>query len=157
MAMPSKLKLKSTQQELLKEKLGEFQNKIKNNSTNNDNKFQQQDNSQSPNRFIQRCLEMLELLNTKYPKVFPLKGPRPSLKKGIKVDLMPIFPDIAKHKIDKFLRWYTLSKPYYLNHTTGAPRYDLNYEIVGYVTEDESKGMQEEVEKVRLRKKSNNL
>ena len=98
---------------------------------------------------------MLELLNTKYPKIFPLKGPRPNLKKGIRVDLMPLFPDIAKHKIGRFLRWYTLSKSYYFNHTAGAPRYDLNNKIVGYVTEDESKGMQEEVERVKLRKKSN--
>jgi len=91
--------------------------------------------------------DMLAILNKKYPKAFPPKGPRPSLKIGIKEDVVKAFDNkFTNVKVHNFLSWYTCSKLYFQNHAAGMPRYDLRGSITGQVTEKEAADVKQKMQ-----------
>ena len=91
--------------------------------------------------------DMLVILNKKYPKAFPPKGPRPSLKIGIKEDVVKAFDNkFTNVKVHNFLSWYTCSKLYFQNHVAGMPRYDLRGSITGQVTEKEAADVKQKMQ-----------
>ncbi|AVP87987.1 hypothetical protein phytr_10590 [Candidatus Phycorickettsia trachydisci] len=152
--MPLKLKLKESSS--VEQELKKLQDKLQNatRATERESETSKTFDSSSSRPDFKN---MLKKLNKRYPKLFPLKGPRPALKKGIKNDLASFFEDISKTKIYKFLYWYTFSKAYCETHIAGTPRYNLDYKVVGYITEEESKGLRDEVEKMNTTKKSSSI
>lgn len=153
--MPLKLKLRKSNS--VEQELKKLQDKLQN--TTRTAKERDNEASKNLNSISSRpdFKDMLKKLNKRYPKLFPLKGPRPALKKGIKNDLVNFFENVSKNKIYKFLYWYTFSKAYCETHIAGAPRYNLDYKVVGYITEEESKGLRDEVEKMNTTKKSSSI
>lgn len=102
-------------------------------------------------------IEILSILNEIYPKTFPLKGPRPSLKKGIFPEIAEVVQariDVPKNLLRNFMSWYTKSALYWKYHKGGVPRYNLDYQIVGYVTEEESKSKMAAMEVINARKRN---
>jgi sRNA-binding protein len=102
---------------------------------------------------VKEFFEILAILNKKNPKVFPLKGPRPSLKKGITHDIIDEL-DQPKKKIKSFMAWYTCSRLYLQDHKAGVPRFDLNGQVVDYVTQSDAQAKMEILNRVHAHKHS---
>jgi ProP effector len=82
----------------------------------------------------------LELLAEHYPRCFVLhqikRGP---LKIGIRDDLLQAFAGaISASELSAALRIYTSNRVYRERLIAGAPRFDLNGEVAGYVTPEEA-------------------
>lgn len=146
--MSDKLKLKTIQPELLQKELQKLRS-----SNNINNSIQAKQNTVKKVHTPQEeeLFAILRKLSKLYPKIFPFKGPRPILKKGIFLDLVHLFDN--RTKLRKFFRWYTSSRLYYANHAVGAPRYDLNFKVVGYVTQKEIDGVKITLEQAKKAKK----
>ncbi len=86
---------------------------------------------------IQNFIEWLRILKQRFPKAFPKKK-RVVLKIGIREDIMQEL-NLSKTKARKFLQWYTTGSWYIEQHKTGVPRYDLEGNVVGYVTPQQEK------------------
>jgi len=95
---------------------------------------------------IRLMIDYLYTLRQKYPVAFPLST-RPSLKKGITKDIAVIL-GITHNMAKKFIAWYSFSKEYLQLHKAGEPRYDLEGNIAGQVTEQEQKEKAELLSKI---------
>lgn len=85
---------------------------------------------------INLMIEQLYTLRQKHQLAFPLLA-RPSLKKGITKDISASL-GISNNAAKKFIAWYSFSKQYLQLHKEGAPRLDLNGNVVGCVTLEEA-------------------
>jgi len=89
---------------------------------------------------IRLMIDYLYTLRQKSPATFP-PSTRPSLKKGITKDIA-LNLNISHNMAKKFIAWYSFSKEYLRLHKAGEPRYDLDGNIVGVVTEQEEQEKQ---------------
>ena len=75
------------------------------------------------------------------------------MTKGIFFDLVQLFDNKSKPK--SFLRWYTSSRLYYKQHISDSPRYNLDFQIVGYVTKEEFEKVQLVIKNAKEKQNNN--
>jgi len=93
--------------------------------------------------------EILRLVQEKLPKAFP-KEKCLLLKIGIDVDIAKELK-LSRWKVKKFLSIYTCSEAYVKEHVVDSPRYDLNGEVVGKVSEKQVEKKSETPINLKLR------
>lgn len=104
---------------------------------------------------------MLTYLTRKYPKCFcsfqipSKKDPNvkrivvKTLAKGIKQQLQERERGILSNKAIKiFLQYYTRHKDYFSSHAPNIKRFDLDGNVVGFVTKEEIKGKKKEKKRI---------
>ncbi len=96
-------------------------------------------NAQKPKNHLskEKFNEILQYLIKEFPNTFSMKKPK-MLKIRIHRDLKEktnLSANILKHFLSKYCR----SKAYKAEHLENAPRYDLEGNIVGHITEQEVK------------------
>ncbi|WPX97162.1 ProQ/FinO family protein [Candidatus Bandiella euplotis] len=80
--------------------------------------------------------EVFSMLAEKYPKLFKKNSPL-LLKVGVSQDILADMGDkIDKKRLRKFFQSYCTEKRYVDLHIAGTPRYDLNGEECGIVSEE---------------------
>lgn len=114
--------------------INEATNRVKQYIAQLQGKKQKINNKQIPEK-ITTFLLHLKTLQLKYPISFP-QNTRPTLKKGITLDIAKEL-GISNRAAKKFMAWYTLSPLYLQLHKVGMPRYDLNGNIIDYITQKE--------------------
>jgi hypothetical protein len=105
---------------------------------------------------VEEFFQILKILNKHNAEVFPLKGPRPSLKKGISKDIVELTGKPST-RIRYFMKWYTFSKLYSDHHKAGVPRLDLNGKVVEHVTEIEANHKAEFLKQIHVNIEPNSI
>ena len=96
-------------------------------------------------------MEILKDLQKLYPKIFPANEFK-LLKIGINRDIRQDAQlKVSSKELARFFYWYCNTKDYVLLHNENSPRYDLQGEIKGLVTDEQIKSKNKELEKIKSR------
>lgn len=94
-----------------------------------------------------RIAALAAILAEKHPVAFPSRKPGNSstvLKIGIRKDIAALYPEVSSRTLSAFLSWHTRSSKYLVAlSAAGTARYDLDGNVVGNVTEEQSKAAKE--------------
>lgn len=91
---------------------------------------------------LERIMAFAATLADRHPKAFPSSKPGSTttvLKIGIHRDIYALYPEIPKRTVHSLLSWHTRSWKYLeAASVAGTPRFDLNGNVAGEVTEEEA-------------------